>query len=212
MISVFQWAVLFHAVCLKTISSALEWIVQKNSGCDSLLHYLDDFLFGGKANSTQCQELLDSFLSTCEYLGVPVADEKTVGPCTVLCFLGLEINTVNLTIKIPVTKVAEICEKLHHFLTKSKVTLREMQSLIGALHFACRAVRPGRAFCRRLINSIKGLTKPHHHIRVTSAIKKDIEAWLYFFREFNGVSFFLNKEWESNNDLCLYTDSAGDLV
>lgn len=190
-------------------SSALEWIVQNKSGKRSVLHYLDDFLFGGKAGSTQCKDLLECFLASCENLGVPIAEEKTLGPCTVLCFLGLEIDTVNLTIKIPAAKVVEICEKLENVFSKQKVTLREMQSLIGALHFACRAVRPGRTFCRRLINSIKGLTQPHHRIRVTGEVKQDIEAWLYFFKGFNGVSVFLNKEWESSQDLCLYTDSAG---
>ncbi|XP_069122414.1 uncharacterized protein [Argopecten irradians] len=189
-------------------SSALEWIVQNKLGKRSVLHYLDDFLFGGKAGSTQCKDLLECFLASCENLGVPIAEEKTFGPCTVLCFLGLEIDTVNLTIKIPAAKVVEICEKLENVFSKQKVTLREMQSLIGALHFACRAVRPGRTFCRRLINSIKGLTQPHHRIRVTGEVKQDIEAWLYFFKGFNGVSVFLNKEWESSQDLCLYTDSA----
>ena len=33
------------------------------------------------------------FLEICDELGVPIADEKLVGPVHVLTFLGLEIDT-----------------------------------------------------------------------------------------------------------------------
>lgn len=36
-------------------------------------------------------------------------------------------------------------------LVKSKCTLKEMQSLIGVLNFACSVVQPGRAFKWRMI-------------------------------------------------------------
>jgi hypothetical protein len=34
-------------------------------------------------------------------LGVPIADEKSNGPVTNLVFLGLEIDTIEMVIKIP---------------------------------------------------------------------------------------------------------------
>jgi hypothetical protein len=37
-------------------------------------------------------------------LGVPLADNKTVGPTTLLTFLGLLIDTVNMIVKITVDK------------------------------------------------------------------------------------------------------------
>lgn len=84
-----------------------------------------------------------------------------------------------------------------------------MQSLIGSLNFACRAIVPGRPFCRRLIKATCGLTKPHHHLRITSDMKKDLQLWLEFFSEFNGISVFHDRFWVSNEDLQLFTDSAG---
>lgn len=42
---------------------------------------------------------------------------------------------------------------------EKKVTLRQLQSLLGKLNFACRAVVPGRAFCRWLIDATVGVKK-----------------------------------------------------
>ena len=84
-----------------------------------------------------------------------------------------------------------------------------MQSLIGSLHFACRVIPPGRPFCRRLINSICGLKKPHHHVRVNKEIKADLYMWQTFMEGFNGVSLFYNSQWKSNDAISLFSDSAG---
>ena len=83
-----------------------------------------------------------------------------------------------------------------------------MQSLIGSLNFCCRAIVPGRPFCRRLINATCGLTKPFHHIRVNKPMKLDLSLWLHFFRDHNGVSAFHDRFWISNADVQLFTDSA----
>ena len=78
-----------------------------------------------------------------------------------------------------------------------------MQSLVGVLNFACRAIVPGRPFCRRLINSIFGLTKAHHHLRINRGIQVEIT-----FRHFNVISVFHDRVWVSNEDVQVFTDSA----
>ena len=45
-----------------------------------------------------------------------------------------------------------------------KVTLRELQSIIGLLNFTCSVVLPGRAFLRRLIDLSRGIQRPHFKI------------------------------------------------
>ena len=59
-----------------------------------------------------------------------------------------------MEIRIPIRKLQEIMQRIDNFWHREKVTLREMQSLIGVLNFVCKAIVPGRPFCRRLINSI----------------------------------------------------------
>ena len=43
-----------------------------------------------------------------------------------------------------------------------------------------KAIVPGRAFTRRMYSFGAGLTKPHHHFRVTSELKFDLEMWMTF--------------------------------
>ena len=124
-----------------------------------------------------------------QQLGVPIADEKTEGPTTKLTLIGLELDSEDMVVRLPQKKVTEIQLLLKTMLNKSRCTLKEMQSLIGILNFACRAIIPGRPFCRRLINSICGLTKPHHHLRLNKGIKQDLLMWDKFFSNFNGISF-----------------------
>ena len=63
-----------------------------------------------------------------------------------------------------------------------KVTLKQLQSLIGLLNFACNVVSPGRTFCRRLINATIGVDKSYFKIRVTKSIKADLNVWLQFLQ------------------------------
>ncbi|MEW8547291.1 MAG: reverse transcriptase domain-containing protein [Candidatus Thiodiazotropha sp.] len=186
----------------------LEFAVKRRIDSDArLLHYLDDYL-GGHKSYAGCQELMLTFQACLHELSVPLAEEKTEGPTEVLCFLGLELDSVNMVVRIPGEKLLEVVQKIEMVLVKEKVTLKKMQSLIGSLNFCCRAIIPGRPFCRRLINSICGLTKPHHHLRVNKSIRADLKMWLQFFKSHNGISAFHDRFWVSNEDVELFTDSA----
>ena len=99
------------------------------------------------------------------------------------------------------TRSLKSCKRSRLCFQKRKKTLRTMQSLIGVLQFACRAIIPGRPFCRRLISATCGILNPYHHIRVTQNIKKDLEMWLSFFKQFNGISVFHDRSWISSADI-----------
>ena len=92
-----------------------------------------------------------------------------------------------------------------------KVTLKELQSLIGLLNFACAVVKPGRAFLRQLIDLMIGIRSAHHLIRLTSEAKVDLRLWLSFLSQFNCQSFFLNDKWLNSRKLKLFTDASGAL-
>ena len=114
----------------------------------------------------------------CQGLGVPIAPEKTEGPTKSLFFLGLQIDSVAQTVTIPLEKLMEIREKIETVMHMKKVSLKQLQSLIGSLNFACRAIAPGRAFLRRLIGSTISLKAPHHVTRVNANMKADLTTWL----------------------------------
>ncbi len=140
---------------------------------------------------------------------MPIAHDKTMGPFLCLQFVGITLDTLAMEACLPQDKIDKCKHLLESFLTRRSATLRDFQSLIGFLNFACSVVVPGRAFPRRLIDCTKGIQKPHHHIKLTKAVKADLQTWLTFLDNFNGKSFFLPDIWESSHSLELYTDAAG---
>jgi len=89
-------------------STFLHWTVTHKTNTDNLDHYLDDFVFAGEATKNDCKFLMTAFANVCLRLGVPIADEKTVGPCTNIEYLGLTIDSDELLVKIPQDKIKKL--------------------------------------------------------------------------------------------------------
>ena len=192
----------------EAFSTAIEWIAKHNCQIKHMLHLLDDFLIVAPSLE-HCHSQLVNFLNLCEYLGIPMAPEKTVGPSNVLSFAGIELDTCRMEARLPNDKLLKCISLISDFMQRNKVTLRELQSLIGTLNFACSVVVPGRAFLRRLINLTKGAKRAHHYIRLNRSTKADLVVWQTFLHDFNGRSFFLQDGWFDSDTLQLYTDASG---
>lgn len=191
-------------------STFLEWAIRVKTGRNEIEHYLDDFLFVGKPHSDQCLQLMNSFRELCVDLGVPIAEDKTLGPSCIMVFLGLEIDTIMMVIRIPEDKLSEVKHKLEFVLKKKSIMLKDLQSLVGSLNFCARAIPSVRAFNRRFCDAMCGLINPKHHIRVSCGMKEDIQVWLKFLENFNGTLSFDYTKWLTNQELDLFTDSAGN--
>ena len=148
-------------------SSTLEWVAKKHLHIEHPVHILDDYLMAASSYHQCCVALRD-FISLCNYLGVPSAPGKTIGPQTVLIFTGIELDTKNtIEARLPNDKITKTKTFPSDFLRRKKVSLKKNQSLIGLLNLACSVVVPGRAFLCRLIDLTKGVTLPHYRIRLT---------------------------------------------
>ena len=172
------------------------------------MHFADDFLFcaGVGSKSLSCQHLVSIFEDVCAKLGVPLAKEKSVGPTTEIVYLGLKIDSVKQTVSIPEEKVQAIIAKVENASKAQSLTLKEIQSLIGSLSFVCKAIAPGRPFIRRMIDLVK---KSWHKIRLTLGVKSDLNMWLVFLKEYNGVSIFPDQFCVCAEDIQLFTDASG---
>ena len=154
---------------------------------------------------------LNTFITACKSVGIPISEEKTFKARQKLEFKGIELDSVNSTAKLPKDKINNCIHHIKYVKSKSKVTLQELQKLIGHLNFACLVVVPGRTFLRRIINLTIGLQKPFHHRRITNDAKADLQAWEIFLSSFNGRAFFLDEKWITSECVHLYTDAAGSL-
>ncbi|XP_069590448.1 uncharacterized protein [Ranitomeya imitator] len=175
----------------EAFSTFLEWVVKDVTGLGSCVHYLDDFLFVGSAFSSDCSVLLHSMEGVAKRFGVPLAAEKTVGPVTSLSFLGIEIDTVAMECRLPEDKLVNMRLEVKRVGSLKKVTLREVQSLLGKLNFACRIMPMGRVFCRRLSLATIGIRAPNHFIRLRRDLKDDLKVWEFFLESYNGKSLWI---------------------
>ena len=191
-------------------STALEWIAMNKLNASAVIHILDDFLFIAPSKE-KCQGDLNNFVTVCQRIGIPIANEKTMGPDRALQFAGITIDTELMEARLPEEKLDKCLSQLSYFCSRKSATLKELQSLIGLLNFACCVVVPGRAFLRRLIDLTRGVRKPTHHVRLTRESKYDLQVWLNFLRSYNGKSFFLGSRWYTSKTLKLFTDAAGSL-
>ena len=102
------------------LSTFVHWLTVKQSGLQSMEHYLDDFIFAGKAGTSDCLNLMHCFQDICAELGIPLAHDKTVGPVTKLTFLGIEIDTITRSVKIPEPKIVKLKAALEAMLHVQK--------------------------------------------------------------------------------------------
>lgn len=194
-------------------STFIHKVVEEETGLHSLDHYLDDFLFAGNSTSNDCQILMSKFIEITAEMGVPLADNKTVGPTTVLTFLGLVIDTDLMLIRVPEVKIQKIKSHLINLMSVKKIRLNVFESMLGLMAFCAKAIPSARAFLRRfydLLSSIKN-KKPYFLMRVTKEVKLDAAVLLEFFASFNGDCYIPERFWISNDTLELFTDAAGNL-
>ena len=80
--------------------------------CRYVFHYLDDFLTASKGQSPQCSANFEVMKHTCADTSSPVEPEKLEGPATVKGFLGLELDTNEMVVRLPADKLACLTEML----------------------------------------------------------------------------------------------------
>ena len=189
-------------------AEALSWILRENYQVVSHIHYLDDYLLVGAANSDLCHRYMAAMLSLCQHLGIPVATNKLEGPSTSLTFLGVLIDSVKQELSLPMPKLEELKTLTQSWLTRRKCTKRQLLSLVGKLVFAARVVPVGRFFIRRLIDLSCSVQQLNHHIHLNAEARADIHWWQAFLPVWNGKSIFLQSSWTSNEQMELYTDAS----
>ncbi len=156
----------------------------------TVVAYLDDFLVIA-ATKEQCQKAHNCLLQLLQELGFEINFDKVVPPCQGLTFLGVFVSSLNRTLSLPDSKVAELRDVLLSWSQKKKATKRELQQVIGKLAWAARVIRGGRTFLRRLIDLTCKLKHKHHHIRLNNDARADLSWWSNFMCIFNGTVHFI---------------------
>ena len=109
------------AAIFEKFSIFLQWVVIQQARHNSMAHLLDDFLFAGPRGTSVCFQLVSAFEFVCRKIGVPIAHDKSVEPTTIMVFLGLELDTNEMSVRVPVHKVMELQTLIQTFLGRKKV-------------------------------------------------------------------------------------------
>ena len=86
------------------IVDAVEWIV-KQAGVRFVIHYLDDFLLIETPDTDECEKGVRTLLEVFHRLGLPVAEGKLEGPDVRLTFLGFEVDSCAMELRLPEDKL-----------------------------------------------------------------------------------------------------------
>ena len=87
------------------------------------------------------------------------------------------------------------------WINKRWASKKEILRLCGKLNWACRVVRGGRTFLRRLIDLSCRLKSKHHRIWVNSESRQDILWWVSGLEYFHGNTRFISDLPPPHSDL-----------
>ena len=126
-------------------ADALVWVFQYK-GVVWQLHNFQD---------SSCATALELAMDTCRHLGVPIAPHNREAPTTQLTILGIQVDTISMTLSLLQEKLAHIVALVLSWRSRNVASKGEIQSFIGHLSHAAVVVLSGRTFLRRMINVMK---------------------------------------------------------
>ena len=140
------------------------------------MHYLDNFIFVTPPGSEEGLVSIEILESVCCNLGVPIAEKKRDGLTVCIVFLGIEIDTIALTLRLPQEKMARLLSLLETWGDRKYCTCKELESLIRLLNHACKVVRSGLSFLRQMIDLLDSIHRPPYskHQSVSTQVSRQI--------------------------------------
>ena len=162
------------------MSDAVRFIMTQEG--HSIWNYIDDFLcvsLPSKIHTTfsRLQELLGE-------LGLSVSAKKLVPPSTRVTCLGIQVDTVNLSISIPTEKLQVIKDMCKNWAQKTFCSKRELQSLLGSLLYVAKCVKYARYFLNRMLTLLRENIQ-ERQICITDEFKSDRNWFNNFLSIYN---------------------------
>lgn len=166
------------------MADAVEWVA-RHRGLEHLFHYLDDFLliwgFPWRLRSWRARAIL----------------------------LLFEVDTATLELRLPERKILELKGLIGEWYKRKSCRKRELPSLAGKLQHACKVVKPGRSFLRRVFELLAGVSLDCHHVRLNASFHSDLRWREAFLEEWNGTSILVRLPVEGLRMVDLYSDASG---
>lgn len=146
-----------------------------------------------------------NFIKLLRFLGFYVSWKKVTPPSQVTTYLGIEIDSVRMELRLPEGKILKLRALLDSVKESTFIDRKSLERLTGYLSHCATIIRGGRLFCRRLYDLYKlMLSKDLKRIRIPTSSKEDIRWWCDFAETFNRKAAISNPE----SGFAMYTDSS----
>ena len=191
------------------VADAIQWMMHRR-GASWVDHYIDDFVTIGAPGTGECAENVLVMKEVFQETNLPIDPEKDEGPATQIGFLGMELDTEALEIRLPQTKLQQLKASLLAWRGRKVCRKRELLALIGSLSHACKAVRAGRSFLRRLIDLSTTVKPLHRFVRLGASARSDIEWWYRYCSEWNGIAMMSSvNKGQPEFEVSIISDASG---
>ena len=152
------------------------------AGCETSLH-----------RAVAAYEALGNLLVE---LGLKESVEKACSPSTSMVYLGIQFDSLKMTMSVPPDKLQEVRGDLEMWSRRTTAVRRELQSILGKLFWISKVVRHSRPFMGRLLQQLRDMKDLPDNKRalLTADCKKDILWWRTYLRDFNGVTAMVNDD------------------
>ena len=183
------------------VTDAVSWILRglgretHESRPYQVCNYVDD-LGGVEDNldrATAAYEKLKWLLSD---LGLKESLKKAEPPTTNITYLGVQFDSVKMTMSVPPDKVTEIKAEIGQWVKKTTITKKDLQCLLGKLFWVAKVVRHARPFMGRLLAQLRTMTnlKDGKKVKLFDESRKDILWWSHYLDTFNGINMIVNED------------------
>lgn len=138
----------FGQKCAPFIFSALSSFVVRcmhRRGFVRTFCYLDDFVLIGESFEA-CQRAQLTLINLLGELGFLVNWAKCSSPAKECVYLGISIDTEEMTVSLPQKKMEKLRKEIRFFENKSRASKKQLQRLAGVLGHCARVIRGGRLF------------------------------------------------------------------
>ena len=194
-----------------------EFVIRclERRGITGVFGYLDDYLVTGDTYEDTVWKQ-GELIGLLRDLGFHIQWKKLVTPATKAIYLGMLLDSVDMTVSLPQEKVARLKTLVEGVRDKKVITRKDLEVLCGHLAHASQVVRGGRTFSRRVINLLKFLPDKVKSVRIPDWFRDDVVWWCRFCDVFNGGAKVINHlelpntVVETDSSLTGFGASAGD--
>ena len=189
--------------CFSKMSDFVVRVFDK-MGVSRCVNYLDDYCIVSDSveQGRMDQRLLMRVL---RHLGFDISFKKLSSPSTTTRFLGIEIDTVDMCLRLLADKLARLQSTVDSFLPRASATKQELDELAGLLAHCSTVIRGGNTFTRRVYDLCASEVRPYVKLALTEEFQEDMEWWAGFAAVFNGSARIKSPRVPT---MGLYSDSS----